>query len=334
MEHLPRFSEVPHQPMPGVSILIPTHNRSALLARSIESLLAMKVPPGVEVELVVVANACSDDTLDVVASIAARAPWPVRAVAEPTPGLGVARNRACREAAFDILALLDDDIAADAGWLEALVDVYATTPADLVAGRIDLWWEAVERPEWLTPGMAKLLSCLDLGPSVVEMTVPDAVGANFSFRRSVFDDFGPFRTDLDRVGRQLLGGGETYFVHQAMVGGRRLFYAPGAYVQHWVAPQRVGVPYLAGVSGANAYILQVMKQRYTAAQFARALAIGAGRVAGHTVLGPLAAVVGARGAAINSTVRRAIGIGQVRGAVTRVIRGPLPPNRPTPHPPA
>lgn len=309
--------------MPFVSILIPTHNRSVLLARTIESLFLMRVPPGVRVEAVAVANACTDDTVAVITALAARAPWPLRVVAEPTPGLGPARNRACREAAGDIFALIDDDIAADPGWLEALVEVYATTPADLVAGRIDLWWEAVERPSWLTPGMAKLLSCLDLGPSVLEMRVPDAVGANFSFRRDVFDAVGPFRNDLDRVGNQLMGGGETFLVRAAMAAGHRLFYAPGVYVRHWVAPHRVGVPYLAGVSGANAYILQIIKQRYTLVDFARAIILGAARVIGHALLRPVAAALGAEHIAINSSVRHAIGIGQVRGALARLSRGPL-----------
>jgi glycosyltransferase involved in cell wall biosynthesis len=311
----------------SVSILIPTHNRAALLERTIASLAACRVPAGVSVELVVVANACTDDTPAVVDRIvrSGSVAFPVRCVVEPVAGLGVARNRACREAKGEILALLDDDIAADPGWLESLVRVFATTPAAMVAGRIDLWWEAVERPAWLTPGMANLLSCLDLGPEVVEMTRPDAVGANFALRRGVFETVGPFRTDLDRVGTQLLGGGETFLVMQAMRAGHRLFYAPGAYVKHWVAPGRVSEGYLARVSGANAYVLQIIKPRYGLLSAARALLLGSARFIGHTLAGPLWRLSGDTGRWINSRVRRAIGAGQVRGAIARLRNGPLKP---------
>ena len=46
----------------GISILIATHNRSATLDRALQSLSLARMVPGVPVEAVVVANACSDDS--------------------------------------------------------------------------------------------------------------------------------------------------------------------------------------------------------------------------------------------------------------------------------
>src|SRR5215213_8586848 len=102
----------------SVSILIPTHNRRDVLVRTIESLRQLRVPPGVEVELVVVANACTDDTVAMVNCEAASMRIPISCVVEPEPGLSIARNRCIAQARHEILAFLDDDVWVEPGWLE------------------------------------------------------------------------------------------------------------------------------------------------------------------------------------------------------------------------
>lgn len=311
-----------------ISILIPTHNRAAILRRTLESVSRLRIPPGIECECVVIANACTDNTEAVVAELAAKFAMPLRCIAEPRAGLGSARNRAAREARGDLLALIDDDVDLDPGWLEALAagaaeGAEAGGGADLFAGRIDLWWEAVKRPDWLTPGMAMLLSCLDRGSAPIDLTQPDIVGANFAFTRRAYEHCGPFREDIDRIGAALLGGGETFFAREALRRGMRIRYLPGMFVRHWVAPHRIEPPYLCAVSMGNAISILLMKERYGPLDFARTCAIGLSRIVGHGLLLPLAALSGNRGRAINHRVRIAIGRGQLIGAWRRITRGPL-----------
>ncbi|MBX3404014.1 MAG: glycosyltransferase [Phycisphaeraceae bacterium] len=306
-----------------VSILIPTHNRAALLRRTLDSVSRQRIPPGSECECVVVANACTDDTESVVAELGAAFPMPLRCTAEPRPGLGAARNRAVREAAGDVLALIDDDVDLDQGWLEALASGAAAGGADLFAGRITLWWEAVPRPTWLTPGMEMLLSCLNRGPEPIDLARPDVIGANFAFTRHAYECCGPFREDIDRIGSALLGGGETYFARAAQRRGMRIRYLPGMFVRHWVAPHRVEPPYLCAVSMGNAISILLMKQRYPLLDAARTMLIGLVRIATHALLLPFALLAGRPGAAMNSRVRMAIGRGQLLGAWRRFTSGPL-----------
>lgn len=314
----------------GVSILIPTHNRGPILDRSLQSLAEMRYPKGVEVELVVCANACTDNTHDRVMAFVGKIPN-VRCVPESKTGLGHARNRCAWSSRHEICALLDDDIYVSPGWLEGLVETYRTTPAGLVAGHIELWWESIAKPDWLTPGMQTTLSCLDLGPNIVEMHTPDAIGANFSFKREVFDKVGPFRPDLDRIGNQLLGGGETFFVREALKSGFRLYYSPAASIKHWVSPHRVEAPYLTGVARGTAFSIAVMKDRFTPVDFARNMLLGGMRAAVGAVAVPLAKMSGSKGLHMQAQVRRAIGQGQWRGAWTRARRGALSP-KPDPLP--
>ena len=57
--------------MTRVSVLIPTHNRRDLLGRTLDSLAAVRVPAGVAVEVIAVANNCTDGTEQLVAERAA-----------------------------------------------------------------------------------------------------------------------------------------------------------------------------------------------------------------------------------------------------------------------
>jgi glycosyltransferase involved in cell wall biosynthesis len=309
----------------GVSILIPTHNRGAILDRTLDSLASVRRPSDVDLELVVVANACTDDTAERVSARAKEFPIPLRCVVEPVAGLGSARNACVRNSSLPICALLDDDVWVESGWLEGLAEMYRDSSAAMVAGRAELWWETVPRPPWLTPLMEMSLSGIDLGPTPFEMHTPDAVGANFSFRRAVYDQVGPFRTDLDRVGTQLLGGGETYFIRVAFNRGHRLFYAPAASVRHWVAPHRIETPYLAGVTFGSSYANVVMKDRYGPLDAARSITLGLARAALFHPVGWWAAATGNHGLHVHAATRRAAGRGQLLGAVARIRNGPLRP---------
>ena len=81
---------------------------------------------------------------------------------------------------------------------------YEEFEADIVGGRTELWWETVDRPDWLPDGLLHLLSCKDFGESVCELKAgADLIGANFSFRKSVYEAIGPFRLGLDRTGTLL-----------------------------------------------------------------------------------------------------------------------------------
>lgn len=228
-----------------VSILIPTHDRAEILARSLESLRRLERPGGVEVEAIVVANACTDGSEATVEKKMHSFPFPLRLVPEPTPGLNVARNRGARAAQGEILAYLDDDAFVEPGWLRGLLRAFETSPADMVAGKTVLWWEKVDRPSWTSPAVEQLLSRLDLGPTAMELPRPGLlVGANFAVRRDVIEDLGGFAPHLDRAGTDLLSGGDTDLALRAHRAGYTIYYSPEMAVAHWVAPSRLSSTYL------------------------------------------------------------------------------------------
>lgn len=303
-----------------ISILIPTHNRRELLLRStLASLRQITVPANIAVEVIVVANACTDDTQAAVDAVATTMPFPTRCVAEPQVGLGHARNRCVTEARGQILVLLDDDVWLDPAWLTALLAVYEKFPADLVGGRVDLWWEAVQPPPWFNHHYEWILSGCRCGDQVFESKNGEGlIGANFSFRRAVLDKIGPFNVNLDRVGQQLLGGGESEFIARAMRAGFHAYHAPAAAVKHWVAPHRIGEKYLTGVMAGYTQARIYVKPVFGPTTVIRAL-VGHGWLMLRHQIGLIAArIKGDRAAALHHRVYRAAGKGGLIGTWRRL----------------
>ena len=85
-----------------VSVVIPTKNRSRLLAEAIRSVRALE-GPDLELEVLVADNGSTDDTVQVATSLGARV------VPAPVPGPSAARNAGLRVATGEYIAFLDDD---------------------------------------------------------------------------------------------------------------------------------------------------------------------------------------------------------------------------------
>ncbi|MGZ6792285.1 MAG: glycosyltransferase, partial [Mycobacteriales bacterium] len=137
-----------------LTVVLPTYRRPRSLARALAGLAAQDDPP--PYRLVVVDNdPAPHDPPDL--------PPGARLVHEAVPGAAAARNRGIAETDTPLLAMLDDDVVPDPGWLRALAAPVLDGRADLAGGRVVLD-PAVARPRWLAPGIEGYLTALDLGP--------------------------------------------------------------------------------------------------------------------------------------------------------------------------
>ncbi len=120
--------ELPHSDQPIVSIVIPTYGQFALTARCLRSI--MKHPPAAAVEVIVVED-CSGDRL-----IGALGRIPGLRYEENAKNLGFLRscNRAAALVRGQYLHLLNNDTEVTAGWLDALLEVFARFPDCGLAG--------------------------------------------------------------------------------------------------------------------------------------------------------------------------------------------------------
>jgi glycosyltransferase involved in cell wall biosynthesis len=219
-----------------VSIAISTWNRCELLRLTLDRMLELRIPAGVEWELLIVNNNCTDGTDAVVATFEDR--LPLRLLHEPTPGLSHARNAALAVATGEFLLQTDDDALVAPDWVEAMLAAFSAHRADLVFGRVYPWWEGAA-PRWFSPLYNGLFALVDMGePSrLLEDHEAAGAGVNHGFRMSALRSIGTYRTDLGQC--QGTGGGEdSEMFERAFSRGLRVAWAPDAVVTHYIPEAR------------------------------------------------------------------------------------------------
>jgi glycosyltransferase involved in cell wall biosynthesis len=214
-----------------------TRNRASWTRLALESLLAQDLGPE-RLDILVVDNGSTDDTLDVLREVADRHPT-VRWCSEEAVGLSRARNRAIDEARGEVIAFIDDDAEASPSWASThLAAFVADETVVATGGRITLAWPG-ERPTWLADEHESMYSGLDLGTEAQPFELPRfPFGANMAIRRTAFDTVGRFSTELGRQGTSLVSGEERDLFERLYRIGGRVLYLPMASVVHHVLPDR------------------------------------------------------------------------------------------------
>lgn len=258
-----------------VSVVIPTHNRSALLRRALEGVLAQGISPE-RYEVIVVDNASDDDTRD---TVEARLDDPrVRYVFEPSLGLAHSRNAGWQAARGEIVAFLDDDAVPADDWLGRVLEVFRsrTPPPGCAGGRVLPIWEG-PRPSWLGDPLLTGLTVIDWGSRAHELTDLSrewVVGANMAFRTEVLRELGGFTPGLDRTGTRMLSSGDVHMTMKVQEAGYGCWYDPRIVVHHQVPDARLNKAwfrrryYAQGLSDAAMDALD--SQRSTFGRLARA----------------------------------------------------------------
>jgi glycosyltransferase involved in cell wall biosynthesis len=191
--------------LPTVSIVIPTRDRPAYLDVTLASVMPQAKRAAAEV--LVVSDAADAAT----ASVAERHGAALVAMATPG-GANAARNAGIGAATGDPIVLIDDDVHAPPGWLQALLIAVKDTPdRDVFGGPI------IARLEGGGPRAcgreAAPITTLDLGAE--DRDVQFVWSANMALRRRALEQVGGF--DETILGR---GEEEDWQLRYAALGGR------------------------------------------------------------------------------------------------------------------
>lgn len=115
---------------PAVSVVIPAHNNEDTLRRCVDSVLIQGVP---DVEIILVDDASSDSTPDIIAEYARRYPHIVRSLRfYENKGAGPARNAGMDRACGRYLTFIDSDDMLAEGFLQRGLALMETEQADIV----------------------------------------------------------------------------------------------------------------------------------------------------------------------------------------------------------
>ena len=214
--------------MVKISVVIPTRNRCNQLRDAIVSTRNQTFSPD-SYEIIVVDNASTDDTRELVERLNQDGGKPIRYMYEPRPGLHWARHAGARAAQGEILAYTDDDGAPTPGWVAALAQAFAETDCAAVGGPVHVCWLS-EPPWWATKlyGFAHL----DYGSERLELKWPHTIyGPSFAVRKSFLFEVGGFNPDTSVLDR-LVGDGEVGLCRKIYAAGGKIVYEPGALVYH------------------------------------------------------------------------------------------------------
>ncbi|MBI1882392.1 MAG: glycosyltransferase family 2 protein [Chloroflexi bacterium] len=205
--------------VPSVSIIIPTHNRSASLRSTLDA-LCLQTYPLERVEVIVVADGCRDQTVQMLQHY--EAPFTVGVIEQPSQGPAAARNNGAAKATGQFLIFLDDDIEAAPLLIEAYVHAHQSRPNQVAIGylpprlqeqsgffrvALQTWWETMFRT-MRQPGH--------------RFTYSNLLSGNFSLEAKLFACVGGFDTtlwcheDYELGFRLLKAGADFTFVAEAM----------------------------------------------------------------------------------------------------------------------
>lgn len=216
----------------GLTVIVPTRNRRALLDRLLTSLEGEW--QDLE-QVVVVVNATSDDTLELLERYSALRPR-LHLLELNEGGKSRAINQAIASSDGEYLAFLDDDVAVRPGWAAAYLQAFRISSAAALQGRI-LLPRKVREDEELMRRVLRLRTHVRVDYGHEPRLRRSLTGANMAVRRSVLEQVGLFDEHLGPGAAGLCE--DTDLAWRILDLGGSIEYVPEAAVEHHFHPTRV-----------------------------------------------------------------------------------------------
>lgn len=231
-----------------ITVAVCTHNRSESLARLLRSFGELRNPDNCELEFLVVANKCTDNTVEVLGNFSTAIP--LKICVEDELGVAAARNAVLENASGHWIIWTDDDLTVGKDWVtdyQSAAKKYDSSvffggPIEPVfEGQAPNWIEAAVRH---SPSAYARLMIAD-SDQVFTFTDDDLpYGANMAIKASALRQF-RFETSLGRKGQgDLRGGEEVLLFRQLLASGYQGWWLRKPVVKHWIDEGRQTIDYL------------------------------------------------------------------------------------------
>ncbi|WP_157886811.1 glycosyltransferase [Hymenobacter sp. PAMC 26628] len=245
--------------MKGVAVLICTYNGAARLPETLRHLAQQRVAAGIRWEVVLVSNASTDDTLAVAPRLwaALGAPAPLRVLDEPQAGKEHALVRGFAAAAYEFMAVVDDDNWLAPGYVQRAYEVMSAHPEIGILGAHGQGAFEVPPPVWF----AQFEAVYAVGPQNGGQNgpLPDKAGYLYGagsvvrqtgWRKLLAYGFA-FTTSAKRG--EVLSGAEDIELGDALrLAGYKLWYDDELRFQHFMYKERLTWEYLLRMARSTA----------------------------------------------------------------------------------
>ena len=227
-----------------LDVVVPSYNRSALLSRTIRSLLEAPIPGGLDVSVYVIDNNSTDDTRSVVEALQAETSRRLNYKLETRQSSSFARNTGIQAGSGEVIGFIDDDEEIHTSWYETVLREFEADDVDYIGGPYYAK-PGLRLPAWLPPSYRAATGVHDPKPRGVfgRDHAGNLNSGNAVIRRRVFDEVGLYSEKLGRSGKGLLAEEDADLYRRIRAAGFHGVFVPELIIYHHVPPERMTKQY-------------------------------------------------------------------------------------------
>lgn len=231
--------------MQGVSIIICAYNSGKKLEPTLAYLSRQTTNPGLLLELIIVDNACTDNSIQLAeqAWLKAGNPFPLRIIKEAKAGLNFARIAGIKAARNEYLILCDDDNWLDTEYALKVIAHFKAMPQVAVIGGVGEAVSDVPLPAWFhsVNGFGYAVGTEGRKTGFVD----SVYGAGMALRKSAFLVAINSRDFIltDRKGKSLSSGGDSEICQVIKEAGYKIYLDESMRFRHYLSKERLSWPY-------------------------------------------------------------------------------------------
>jgi len=161
------------------------------------------------------------------------------------PGANYARNTGIQFAKSKLIGILDDDVLVKNDWVERAITVSKLYPNfGVLGGKVELLFDG-GKPRWLEGYFKVLLSEVDWGEGIIELTDKYLVSANMVFSKDNWEKLGGLDSRIGYKLNDLISNDEVEFQQSIAVWSKPgLLYDGGLVATHVIPVERTQISWM------------------------------------------------------------------------------------------
>lgn len=249
--------------MNGVSIIICCFNSAKRIIETLKHLATQKIKTSIELELIIVDNNCTDNTVELseITWKALSSPYQLKIVKETTSGLSYARYKGIQTAKYEYLIFCDDDNWLCENYIESIYQILSKNKTIGAVCGYNSPISEVEFPNWFSTYQryyAVGVPNLDAGNITHKGWI---WGAGMGLRKTLLINLynaGFKNLTSDRKGKELSTGGDIELCKWIILSNHILWYSDDLQLQHYIPQERLSKSYLSKLMMENEKINTLM----------------------------------------------------------------------------
>jgi len=229
-----------------LSIVICSYNRASYISYALDSLYHQSA--GLHnFEAIIVDNNSTDNTSDVFKNWrASHTNGSFTYLTETKQGASFARNTGAAQAKGQWLCFMDDDAIANKDYVENIIKHIETKPDAIGFGGRIIPKYIPSEPKWMSYYVSSLVGNFDYAPTACAFENGKyPIESNMIVKKTVYDSFGGFNTNLPGVvGTLRIGGEGKELFYKILALGHTIYYDPSICVQHVVEVKKLTSEYM------------------------------------------------------------------------------------------